>query len=147
MRQLHRWLSLAILFAILTGVLAACGSPSSTQHDLSMAPMSGMPEEVKAAPVRVQEAYQFAAANPKVMKQIPCYCGCGAMGHTSNYMCYVQSVESNGTVAFDSHALGCSICVDITQDVMRLMRQGENVKDIRAYVDKTFSRYGPSNMK
>jgi hypothetical protein len=81
------------------------------------------------------------------MKQIPCYCGCGAMGHTSNYSCYVQSGDANGTLAYDTHALGCSICVDITQDAMRLTRQGLSPKDIRAYVDKTYSRYGPSNMQ
>jgi Protein of unknown function with PCYCGC motif len=50
-------------------------------------------------------------------------------------------------VTFDSHALGCSICVDITQDAMRLLRQGKSVQDIRAYVDQTYSRYGPSNMQ
>jgi hypothetical protein len=144
----RRWLFVVILMAIFAGSLIACGTPSSTtEHDLSMALLSDMPGDVQAAPAAVQQAYQFAVANPKVMQQIPCYCGCGAMGHTSNYMCYVHNVDASGKIAFDSHAIGCSICVDITQDVMRMMRQGMNVKDIRAYVDKTYSRYGPSNMK
>ena len=91
------------------------------------------------------------------MQQIPCYCGCGAtpalhpqrgasVGHTSNYSCYVQGVAADGTVTFDSHALGCSICVDITQDTLRLLREGKSPQAIRAYVDQTYSRYGPSNM-
>jgi hypothetical protein len=149
MLNMRRWLSFAILLTILAGTLTACGesAASTTNHDLSMAPMSAMPDKVKAAPAVTQQAYQFAVANPDVMKQIPCYCGCGGMGHTSNYMCYVSGVDANGKVTFDSHALGCSICVDITQDVMRMMRQGKSVSDMRAYVDQTYSRYGQSNMK
>jgi hypothetical protein len=108
--------------------------------------MDGMPGEVKSAPTIVQQAYQFAAANPEVMKQIPCYCGCGAMGHTSNYSCYIDDVDANGGITYDSHALGCSICVDITQDVMRLLKQGNPVTEIKTNIDQTYSQYGPSNM-
>ena len=111
-----------------------------------MASMAGMPAEVKAAPVTVQQAYQFTAANPDVMKHIPCYCGCGAMGHTSNYACYVDEVDANGNVTYDTHALGCSICVDITQDTMRLLKQGKAVPEIKLYIDQTYSQYGPSNI-
>ena len=111
-----------------------------------MASMDAMPDEVKAAPPVVQQAYQFAAANPDVMQQIPCYCGCGAMGHTSNYSCYVDEVDSNSGISYDSHALGCSICVDITQDVMRMLKQGKTVAKIKTTVDQTYSQYGPSNL-
>ena len=110
-----------------------------------MAEMAQMPAQVQVAPVAVQQAYQFAAANPDVLSQIPCYCGCGAIGHTSNYACYVAGVAGK-TITYDDHALGCSICVDITQDTMRLMRQGRAVEEIRTYIDETYSRYGPSNM-
>ena len=109
--------------------------------------MGDMPADVQSAPVSVQQAYQFAFANPDVMTQIPCYCGCGAMGHTSNYSCYVSSVDVNGTIAYDSHALGCSICVDITQDAMHTLKQGKGVSEIRSYVDQTYAKYGPSNMQ
>lgn len=108
--------------------------------------MDGMPGEVQSAPTIVQQAYQFAAANPDVMKQIPCYCGCGAIGHSSNYACYVSGVGDNGAITYDSHALGCSICVDITQDTMRLLKQGKSVSEIKAYIDQTYSQYGPSNI-
>ncbi len=111
-----------------------------------MASMAGMPAEVRAAPVTVQQAYQFNAANPDIMSHIPCYCGCGAMGHKSNYDCYVDGVNEDGTIKYDTHALGCSICVDITQDTMRLLKEGKNRQQIKAYVDQTYSQYGPSNM-
>lgn len=108
--------------------------------------MNDMPADVQSAPVSVQQAYQFAYANPEVMTQIPCYCGCGAMGHTSNYSCYVSNVNVNGSITYDSHALGCSICVDITQDAMRLLKERNTVPEIKTYVDQTYAKYGPSNM-
>lgn len=137
-----------VLVTVLSGVLAACGvnSPSINNTGQAMAPMAGMPAEVKSAPTTVQQAYQFAVANPEVMKQIPCYCGCGDMGHTSNYSCYVQSVDAKGAISYDTHALGCSICVDITQDTIRLLGQGKTVPEIKAVVDQTYSQYGPSNI-
>lgn len=108
-----------------------------------MAPLDQMPSEVQKAPVSVQEAYRFAVANPEVLSQVPCHCGCGAVGHTSNYDCYVKDVQPSGEIEFDSHALGCSICVDITQDVMRLSREGKTLDDIQAFIDRVYSQYGP----
>ena len=108
--------------------------------------MEGMPAEVEAAPPVVREAYVFAAAHPEVLTQIPCYCGCGAIGHTSNYACYVSDVEADGTIAYDLHAVGCSICIDITRDTMRMLDQGLGVAQVRAQIDATYSAFGPSNM-
>ena len=68
------------------------------------------------------------------------------MGHTSNYACYISNVDDKGNVVYDTHALGCSICVDITQDTMRLLQDGKAVQDIKAYIDQTYSQYGPSNL-
>jgi len=142
-------ISRKILFAFLIGLLSftglsACASKSTSA--LHMMSMDQMPAEVQSAPVSVQTSYQFAAANPDVMKDIPCYCGCGNIGHTSNYDCYVSNVDSKGAVTFDNHALGCSICVDITQDVMRMLKDGKSPQDARAYIDATYSKYGPSNI-
>jgi hypothetical protein len=152
-RTLFRPLALALVLLILAAPLAGCASgaasfapASDSNAGLKMASMAGMPATVKSAPATVQQAYQFAVANPEVLKQIPCYCGCGAMGHTSNYACYVAGQNADGSIKFDSHALGCSTCVDIAQDTMRLLKEGKSVKDIRAYVDGKYSQYGPSNM-
>jgi hypothetical protein len=80
------------------------------------------------------------------MKGIPCYCGCGAMGHTSSYSCYISDADKDGQLQYDTHALGCSICVDITQDTMRLFEQGQTTPQIKAYIDQTYAQYGPSNI-
>ena len=138
-------LFLSIIVVLLTTAISAC-STQSQSNTLQMMSMDKMPTQVQSAPVTVQTAYQFAAANPAVMKNIPCYCGCGNVGHTSNYSCYVSSVDDKGKIAFDNHALGCSICVDITQDVMRMLREGKSPQEARTYVDATYSKYGPSNI-
>lgn len=136
---------LILVISLLSTSISAC-STKSQSSDLNMMSMDQMPSEVQSAPGSVQAAYQFNAANPDIMKDIPCYCGCGNIGHTSNYDCYVSNVDSNGTVTFDNHALGCSICVDITQDVMRMLRDGKSPQDARAYVDATYAKYGSSNI-
>lgn len=140
-------LSLAALAAVFTlsSALTACSATHADVKELKMASMSGMPEDVRSAPVSVRQSYQFAAANPEVLKNLPCYCGCGTMGHTSNYSCYIQSEEGQDIV-FDTHALGCGICVDITLDAMRMMREGKSAAEIRTAIDQTYSQYGPSNM-
>ena len=150
MRMNRKWLFPLLAFVVVGGALSGCGGPAA--HDdagqgLAMAPMADMPMDVQQAPVAVRQAYQFAVANPDLMKQLPCYCGCGAMGHTSNYACYVADVAADGKITYDPHALGCSICVDITQDAMRLSKQGQSPGQVRAYVDATYAKFGPSNMK
>jgi len=141
----HKLLLLFLVAVLLTTAISAC-SAQSQSTELHMMPLGEMPAEVQSAPLTVQAAYSFSAANPDIMKNIPCYCGCGDIGHTSNYDCYVSSVDEQGTITFDNHALGCSICVDITQDVMRMVRDGKSPGDARVYIDETYSRYGTSNI-
>lgn len=106
-----------------------------------MAPLNMLPMQMQNAPTRVREAYQFAIANPDALKNVPCYCGCGNIGHASNYACYYNEA----TQSFDDHALGCSVCVDIAQDVMKLTRDGKSPPDIRAAIVATYSQFGPPN--
>ena len=143
-RKLFFGLIIGLLF--ISGLTACSTQSNSGEVHLEMASIDQMPAEVKSAPVTVQEAYQFNLANVDLMKNIPCYCGCGNVGHTSNYDCYVSNVDNAGKISFDNHALGCSICVDITQDVMRMTREGKSPQEARTYIDATYSKYGPSNI-
>ncbi len=136
-------LPLLLLVILLVVLISGC-SAKSTSHVYQLAPLSEMHPLVQDAPVSVQQAYQFAHAHSEVLKQFPCYCGCGAMGHTSNYSCYIN--DGDGDLAFDNHALGCSICVDITQDVMRMMDDGKEISEMQAFVDSKYSAFGPSNL-
>ena len=137
------YVSIALMLVLL--VSTGC-SDGGTGEKMMLFPEDQLPQEVQSAPQVVKEAYQYAVANPDITQHLPCYCGCGSMGHTSNYSCYVSAVDQAGNPTFDNHALGCSICVDITQDAIRMTGDGSDVEEIRAYVDQAYSKYGPTNM-
>ena len=138
--------TLAIII-VLGGLLSGCAAArEATPVALAMAPLHAMHADVQAAPEVVQTAYQFAVANPAVLSKIPCHCGCGPLGHKSNYDCYVVGTDASGAVLFDPHALNCQVCVDITQDTMRLLREGRSLADVNRHVNITYSRFGPSNL-
>jgi len=142
-----RWITILVVALPILSLISGCSGNTNSSNSLNMASMSDMPSEIQKAPVTVSEAYRFAVANPDALKNVPCYCGCAAVGHTSNYSCFVQEVKSSGEIVFDQHALGCSLCVDIAQSVMHQTQEGKPPQEIRAQIDQTFSQYGPSNME
>jgi hypothetical protein len=96
------WSTILVL-ALLAVVACQRGGGSA---ELAMAPESALPEFVRSAPPQVREAYRFAIANRELLAAIPCYCGCGAMGHRSNRDCYIKSVRADGSIEFENHAFG-----------------------------------------
>ncbi|MCB0112646.1 MAG: hypothetical protein KDD84_01090 [Caldilineaceae bacterium] len=139
---MHRRISFITVVLLLLvssfGVSACTVDHDADAAEISMMDAGHMPASVRRAPQRVQDAYRFVGANADVLSQFPCYCGCGPMGHGSNYACFWQREG-----VLDTHALGCGICVDIAQDVMRGMKQGQSLAEIRAQVDSDYSRFGP----
>jgi hypothetical protein len=133
---------LALAATIGALLLSACGSASPTQTS-QMSKMD-MPDFVQSAASSVQEAYQFAVSNPHALATVPCYCGCGGMGHKSNLDCYIKDTSSDGKIVFDVHAAYCGVCVDITKDVMRLRQEGKSPHEIRVYIGSHYSSIGPS---
>lgn len=139
----HFQMRYLIIFLILGGslVLVGCANNQGKAQrlvQLNLAPPSAMPDFVHNAPPEAQEAYRFAAANPEMLEHIPCYCGCVAQGHQNNLECYIQPAGE-----FDVHASVCGVCVDITHDVMDMLRQDKELTEIRDYIDSTYSQYGP----
>jgi len=94
---------LAIVVAAAFFLGLAGSEKTSTAY--ALAPESALPDNIRKAPPNVREAYRFAIANRDVLRQIPCYCGCGAE-HPSNYECYVKEVRADGTYQFDYMSLG-----------------------------------------
>jgi hypothetical protein len=137
MHNLLRPIVIPILSLGLLILLAACQSQA-----YELAPESQLPAFLSEAPAKFKQAYQYAIANPHDLETIPCYCGCGAMGHKSNLNCYIQDVATDGTLTFDTHASGCGICVDITQDVMTLKGQGKLPSAIRSFIDAKYCKFG-----
>jgi hypothetical protein len=55
-------------------------------------------------------------------------------------------VDATGNGTYDLHAADCNICVDITQDAIRLYGEGYSPGEIKDYVDEHYKEFGPSNM-
>ena len=122
---------------------AGAGHEAGAGHDHPMAPLEQMPEMVRAADTRTQEAYRFAAANPEAAREVPCYCGCVGLGHASSYDCYVAGESDAGELDYDMHAVNCTVCVDITQDQMRMIDNGDPPDAIRAFLADNYAKFGP----
>ncbi len=138
--------SLLVMAILISLTISACANGSGqTTTSVNMAPASQLPAELRSAPASVQEAYRFAIANQELLSQIPCFCGCGAVGHKSNLGCYItEDGQPGNVVEYDNHALGCGICVDITQDVMTMLPEGKTVEQMRAIIIDRYGSFGPS---
>ncbi len=103
----HLAFLMALLFLALAPALSACGgSGGKDDQEWTLAPESALPDFVRSAPPQVKEAYRFAIANPDVLDDFPCYCGCGQMGHESNLDCYIREIRPDGSLVFENHAFG-----------------------------------------
>lgn len=133
---------LPVLIAVALSLLSL--SNPMPARAIALAPMADMPQFVHESRPEAQHAYQFATANPDLVRHFPCYCGCVYMGHENNLDCYIQEIKQDGTVIFDEHAAACGICVEITTDVMALWEQGQAIDDIYTTIVETYSHRGPS---
>jgi hypothetical protein len=93
------------LLAAGTMVLAGCRGFEAAEHRYKLAPENVLPTDIAKAPDEVREAYRFAIANRDTLRYIPCYCGCGSEGHTSNASCYVKDHSTPGNLQFDRMSL------------------------------------------
>lgn len=143
-----RWLLLFTVIIPIVVLLAACSGTKakSAKESTPSLPPIDVQAEILKAPANVQAAYQFAITNPDALKNVPCYCGCGAVGHTSNYSCYVKEFKPSGEVVYDPHALYCYLCVQINEDTQKMTKEGKTPAEIRTAIDATYSQYGKSNM-
>ncbi len=66
----------------------------------------GVPAFARRRGADVSEVYRFAASEDgKILEWMPCYCGCGGIGHQHNRHCYIKRAAA-GTVTFTSHGAG-----------------------------------------
>jgi hypothetical protein len=85
--------------------LAGCRGFGVAEHRYQLAPESVLPADIAKAPAEVREAYRFAIANRQTLRYIPCYCGCGSEGHTSNASCYIKDSSTPAKLEFDRMSL------------------------------------------
>lgn len=91
--------------------LAACtGStprPGDALVQLYADPARGVwPPELAQLPAETQAMYRYAVVNEPTLRWFPCYCGCVAAGHRSNFDCYVREVLPDGRVRLDTMSFG-----------------------------------------
>jgi hypothetical protein len=93
------------LWAAGTIALAGCSKFGAAEHRYKLAPESILPRDIAKAPTEVREAYRFAILNRETLRHIPCYCGCGSEGHTSNASCYFKDSSTPTNPVFDRMSL------------------------------------------
>ena len=146
-------LTLVLALAGLSGSLSAqkenYAPPASAMKahpagsPLPALPYDGYPASRPMPTVRA--VYDFAARHPEVLRYMPCFCGCDrSAGHRGNHDCFVKSRDAQGRVVeWDSHGLGCAICLDVGKDAMLMFNSGASVASIRAAIDKKYAGTGP----
>ena len=116
--------------------------PSWPAWDASWSPLP----EARGRGVLVRDflgPYAYAAVNPEILKQIPCYCGCRRQGHRSNLDCYIRARSTDGKPIWDDHTYTCPMCAAITREVALLIESGSTVAAAREAIDAVYApRYG-----
>jgi len=116
----------------------ANSDPRYLAADLPLLPM-GLDRTVRPMVV-MRETYLFAARHPEVMKYVPCFCGCGRLGHKDNHDCFVTARGAGDKVlGWETHALGCEICVDVAYQSWQMFNTGATVSAIRDAIEKKYA--------
>jgi hypothetical protein len=88
----------------------------------------------------IRATYEFAARHPEVMKFVPCFCGCERGGHKDNHDCFVDARnEQGGVTAWDTHGIGCEVCVDVAYQTLQMHTAGTSLPDIRDAIEKRYA--------
>jgi hypothetical protein len=88
--------------------LSACAAPRATtppptSGQLARPATDEWPTAFWQAASSAQTAYRYAVGHRDELQFVPCYCGCGADGHRSNWDCYVDELRPDGEVLLDDH--------------------------------------------
>lgn len=98
--------AVSLAVGLAAAVVLQIAQTGTVPRAYALAPESVLPADIRQAPPSVQEAYRFAVANREVLRWIPCYCGCGLQGHTSNASCYIKDASPPGVLLFDRMSFG-----------------------------------------
>ena len=91
------------------------------------------PAYVRSNPM-AEAAYHYAINHPEIVKWMPCYCGCGGLGHESNLACYVAP---DGTASTSTPRTATSASRSRSRP-RTCVAQGMSLREIREVIDQTF---------
>ena len=148
--------SVGAILVIGAAIVAAQGTAKPTPAQTAAKPAAAARKTAPPlpamgfAPVRpmdtIRATYDFAAQHPEILKFVPCYCGCGSEGHSSNESCFIARRDARGNVLeWDTHGYGCTICVDVAREAMQLYSSGADVSAIRAAIEKKWTPGHPGS--
>ncbi|MGG3449944.1 PCYCGC motif-containing (lipo)protein [Domibacillus aminovorans] len=142
----------AILLTIAIPFAAACGNDEvhdnheghtqiAPNGDLqeATASITDLPAFLDDKDENMRAIYLAAAKHADVIKQMPCYCGCGeSAGHTSNLNCFIADANDH-EVVWDDHGTRCGVCLEIAATTAVMTEEGKSVDTIRTWIDNTYS--------
>lgn len=124
--------------------LAGCATEPDTAHrgtapaSAGMSTATGEAVDITTLPVQVAARYRFIEQHQQLARRIPCYCGCGNLGHRDLADCFLR--RGGG---YESHAVECGVCIAEAQDVENMLAQGMSPRAIRERIDTVYAPMGP----
>lgn len=102
--EMKRFISMFAIMIALMVIISGCGtSKANVTFNKKNQPL---PDYVMNSSKMVKETYIMASNYPKVLSQVPCFCGCASDGHKSNLNCFIQQMDGNNAVtAWDPHGV------------------------------------------
>ncbi len=117
------------------GIFVGFGNSNNNTADDELASSLNLPGYAYSSPITLK-AYEYTALNPQIIDQVPCYCGCGGLGHESLLNCFMTDDGE-----YDNHASQCDICVGEVIKIKKMYEDGSSLEEIRASIDKEYRKY------
>jgi hypothetical protein len=64
-----------------------------------------LPAEAREAQL-IRDVYRFVGSHLELMTQVPCFCGCDRLGHTSVADCFVEHPRDGARATWSAHGAG-----------------------------------------
>ncbi|MDO9518042.1 MAG: PCYCGC motif-containing (lipo)protein [Methanosarcinaceae archaeon] len=134
--QINKQIMLVVVVGILSaGIFIGFGNSKTNADDNELASSLNLPGYAYSSPITLK-AYEYTALNPQIIDQVPCYCGCGGLGHESLLNCFMTDDGE-----YDNHASQCDICVGEVIKIKKMYEDGLSIDVIRANIDNDYRKY------
>ena len=134
--QINKQIMLIIAVGMLSaGIFVGFGNSKTDAAGDELASSLDLPGYAYSSPITLK-AYEYTALNPQIIDQVPCYCGCGGLGHESLLNCFMTDDGE-----YDNHGSQCDICVGEVIKIKKMYEDGLSIDVIRANIDKDYRKY------